>query len=66
MHGEIRSRYSLVDYKPIRELSGQFEIKDGRVSLTSFSFGNLTGLAMRGTYHRSPHRRKPNLSLVET
>mgnify|MGYP001608266852 FL=1 len=40
--GKISSRYSLVDYHPIRELAGHFEIKNQRLSLDSFSFGNLT------------------------
>lgn len=40
--GKISSRYSLVDYHPIRELAGHFEIKNQRLSLDSLSFGNLT------------------------
>lgn len=39
--GKVWSQYSLVDYKPIRELSGGFEIKDRRLYLTELSFGNL-------------------------
>jgi len=40
--GKIWSRYSLVDYKPINELSGRFEVKDKRLYLTALSVGNLT------------------------
>jgi len=39
--GKVWSQYSLVDYKPIRELSGGFEVKDQRLYLTELSFGNL-------------------------
>jgi len=39
--GRIWSQYSLVDYKPVRELSGSFEVKDRRLQLTALSFGNL-------------------------
>ncbi len=40
--GEIWSRDSLVDYKPIHELIGQFEIKDSQLVVKSVSFGNLS------------------------
>lgn len=43
LRGEIWSQNSLVDYKPIRELTGHFEIKDSQLLLKSFSFGNLSG-----------------------
>lgn len=46
LRGEIRSQYSMVDYKPIRELSGKFQIKDNQLVLDSLAFGNL---ACRGT-----------------
>ncbi len=39
--GKIWSQYSLVDYKPINELSGRFEIKDKRLHLTALSVGDL-------------------------
>ena len=42
VRGEIWSQNSLVDYKPIRELTGQFEIKDNQLLLRSLSFGNLS------------------------
>jgi len=42
VRGEIWSQNSLVDYKPIRELTGHFEIKDSQLLLKSFSFGNLS------------------------
>lgn len=42
VRGEIWSRNSLIDYKPIRELAGQFEIRDSQLLLRSLSFGNLS------------------------
>lgn len=42
LRGEIRSSDSLLDYKPIRELAGHFEIKDNRLLLRSLSVGNLS------------------------
>lgn len=42
LRGKIWSRYSLVDYHPIRELLGQFEIKDGRLYVDALSFGNVS------------------------
>ena len=41
IRGSIQSQYSLVNQKPIRELSGQFEVKDNRLNLTDISFGNI-------------------------
>lgn len=41
LRGKVWSEYSLVDYKPVRELSGQFEVKDKRLYLTSLNFGNM-------------------------
>lgn len=42
VQGKIWSQYSLVDYKPINELSGRFEIKDKRLHITALSVGNLS------------------------
>lgn len=42
LRGEIWSQNSLVDYRPIRELAGRFEIMDSRLLLKSLSFGNLS------------------------
>ena len=42
LQGKIRSQYSLVNYKPINELSGRFEIKDKRLYVLALSVGNLT------------------------
>jgi hypothetical protein len=39
--GNIWSQYSLVDYKPINELSGRFEVKGGKIYLMALSVGNL-------------------------
>ena len=41
LRGKIWSQNSLVNYKPIRELSGRFEIKDNQLFLHSLSFGNI-------------------------
>lgn len=41
LRGKIWSQDSLVNYKPIRELSGRFEIKDNQLFLHSLSFGNI-------------------------
>lgn len=40
--GKVWSQYSLVDYKPINELSGRFEVKDKRLYVTALSVGKLT------------------------
>ncbi len=42
LQGNIWSQYSLVNYKPINELSGRFEIKDKRLYVMALSVGNLT------------------------
>ena len=42
LQGKIWSQYSLVDYKPINELSGRFEVKDKRLHVMALSVGNLT------------------------
>lgn len=42
LRGEIHSQDSLVDYKPIRELTGQFELRDNQLLLSSLSFGSLS------------------------
>jgi len=39
--GKVWSRYSLIDYKPVTELSGNFEIRDNRLMLHSLDFGIL-------------------------
>lgn len=39
--GSVWSQYSLIDYKPVQELSGNFEIKGQRLQLTELSFGGL-------------------------
>lgn len=40
--GKIWSQYSLVDYKPINELSSRFEVKDEKLHVMALSVGNLT------------------------
>ena len=39
--GQLSSQYSLLDYKPTKELSGQFEIKDNKLFFKSLSFANV-------------------------
>lgn len=41
LRGEISSQYSLLNYKPVGELSGYFEVKKGRLYLTSVSWGGI-------------------------
>lgn len=41
LRGAVWSQYSLVDYKPIQELSGRFEVTDKRLYLTALSVGSL-------------------------
>ncbi|MBU1997631.1 MAG: hypothetical protein KKF78_10815, partial [Candidatus Omnitrophica bacterium] len=40
--GKIWSDYTLLNYKPIRELTGQFELKNNKLYLRSFSFGKVS------------------------
>ena len=39
--GKIQSQYSLLDYKPVRELSGRFEIRDKKLHLYSLRYGDI-------------------------
>lgn len=39
--GKIISKYTLLNYKPVKELSGQFEIKEQKVYFNSLSFGSI-------------------------
>ena len=41
LKGHVWSQYSLVDYKPINELSGSFEIKGDKFYLNSLAVGNM-------------------------
>lgn len=41
VQGQVASQYTLVNYKPVRELLGNFEIKDRTISLNSFSLGGV-------------------------
>jgi len=41
IEGKISSQYSLMDYKPIKDLSGKFYIKDKVLNLSSFSAGDI-------------------------
>ena len=42
LKGNLTSQYTLVNKKPIRELSGQFRIQNNLLYLDAVSFGNLT------------------------
>jgi len=39
--GTVRSRYSLINYKPVQELSGYFKIQGGRLYLESVQWGSF-------------------------
>ncbi len=39
LQGTLWSKYSLIDYKPIDEISGQFEVRDGRLHLQALRWG---------------------------
>ncbi len=41
LRGTIESKYSLVNFKPVREFRGNFEVRDGRLYLKSFLVGSL-------------------------
>lgn len=43
LRGKLWSKYTLIDYRPVRELSGQFEFKDRTLFLSSLNIGSLTG-----------------------
>ena len=44
--GKIESRYTLVNHKPVEEMFGQFEIKEGKLMIHSLSLGRV---AVKGT-----------------
>lgn len=41
LSGNILSKYTLLNYKPVRELSGQFEIREQKIYINSLSLGNI-------------------------
>ena len=41
LRGKVWSEYSLVDFKPVNELTGGFEVNNRRLHLTKLSFGSL-------------------------
>ncbi|MCR4337941.1 MAG: AsmA-like C-terminal region-containing protein [Candidatus Omnitrophica bacterium] len=52
--GKIASKYTLINYKPIEELTGEFEIRDGKMHINSLSVGNLSSrgsIAMTAPYN---------------
>lgn len=42
VNGKVSSQYSLLDYKPIKELSGQFEFIDNRLRFIGISFADIS------------------------
>lgn len=51
--GNLRSQYSLIDYKPIRELASSFEVKDNYLYITALSFGDVStegGIGLKAPY----------------
>ena len=42
LRGAIESKYSLINYKPTHELTGHFEVKNGKLSLTTLAWGGFT------------------------
>ncbi len=51
LRGELKSRYSLVNHKPVEELQGTFEIKDHILYLSSLSVGPLD---LKGLFKLNP------------
>ena len=43
LSGKLWSQYTLINYQPVRELSGNFEIKDNTFFINSLVIGNLSG-----------------------
>ncbi len=41
IEGTLSSQYSLIDYKPVKELSGRFEFRHGKLWLENVSFGKI-------------------------
>ena len=39
--GDLSSQYSLIDYKPFRDVSGSFEIRDNQLKLWNLTFGGI-------------------------
>lgn len=42
VNGKVWSEYSLIDYKPIEELSGHFEVINNQLHLIGLSFANIS------------------------
>ncbi len=61
--GAIESKYSLINYKPARELSGNFEIRKGRLYLNQLSWGGFICDGFIGLF--SPHEIGLSLQLVD-
>lgn len=45
LSGKIFSKYTLVNFKPVREFSSRYEIRDHFLNLENFVFGSLSGKA---------------------
>ncbi len=42
IYGKLSTQYTLIDFKPIRDLSGEFQIKDKKIFLNFVTIGNVT------------------------
>ncbi len=42
LKGQVWSQNSLLNFKPVHDLKGKFALKDNRLTLHSFSFGNMS------------------------
>ena len=61
--GTIESKYSLINYKPARELSGNFEIQKGKLYLNQLSWGGFICNGFIGLF--SPHDIDLSLQLAD-
>ena len=46
--GKVESRYTLINYKPVEEMTVSFAIKDNTLFIQSFSLGEVKGQGMVG------------------
>jgi len=52
--GKLVSKYTLINNKPVKEISGQFEVKDGKVLVNAFSTGSISSEGFVQFIH--PHK----------
>lgn len=63
VRGNISSKYSLINYKPAREVSGYFEIKNGRLYLKSLAWAGISCEGYIGIF--PPHEVDLNIALYD-